>query len=286
MKLILGRFLRLPRRLIPLAGLLVGCSEPVPAPDPGPDDNSDNTGPAEWQLVWEDEFDGAAGEIPNPVFWGFDVGTDWGNQQLEYDTDRPENAQLDGNGHLAIIARKEFYQGQSYTSARITTIDRFEPTYGRFEARIHLPTGQGIWPAFWLLGANIGSVGWPVSGEIDVMEYRGQEPSIVHGSLHGPGYSAGNAVTSQFVLAGRFDNEFHTFKVEWAPGSIDWYVDDTLFQSVQPSEVPGQWVFDHPFFLILNVAVGGGFVGPPDSTTTFPQTMLVDWVRVYQRPIG
>ncbi len=239
----------------------------------------------EYRLVWEDEFEGPAGELPDSTKWRFDIGTDWGNAQLEYDTNRPENACLDGQGHLAITARKENYAGCAYTSARINTAGLFEMAYGRFEARIKLPIGKGIWPAFWLLGANFAQVGWPACGEIDIMEYRGQEPQIVHGSLHGPGYSGGNAITKSYRLAGNeaFSDDFHIFAVEWHPNSITWYVDDVAFQKITPADLPPgkRWVFDHPFFIILNVAVGGHFVGPPDSTTVFPQTMLIDWVRVY-----
>lgn len=246
---------------------------------------SDTSSPAaqEWRLVWEDEFEGPAGQLPDPANWRFDIGTDWGNAQLEYDTDRPENVSLNGEGQLAITARREPYMGREYTSGRIKTQDLFERTGGRFEARIRLPRGQGIWPAFWLLGADIDTVGWPVCGEIDVMEYRGQEPSTIHASLHGPGYSGGNAITRRFDLVGdRFDLDFHVFAVDWRSDSIAWWVDDTLIQTIKPSDAPGQWVFDHPFYILLNVAVGGGFVGPPDANTSFPQTMLVDWVRVYE----
>jgi beta-glucanase (GH16 family) len=259
------------RTLLPivlaLAGL-AGCTEPE-----GP-----------WVLDWEDEFVGAAGTLPSQANWRFDVGTDWGNAQLEYDTDRASNASLDGNGHLAITARAESFQGSAYTSARITTEGLHEHKYGRFEARIKLPTGRGIWPAFWLLGANVDQVGWPQSGEIDVMEYRGQEPSIVHGTLHGPGYSAANGMTRRYVLEdARFDGDFHVFSVEWDEDQIEWRVDGTLYHEIKRSYVPGKWVFDHPFYIILNVAVGGGYVGPPDGSTVFPQAMLVDWVRVYKR---
>jgi beta-glucanase (GH16 family) len=248
----------------------------------GGDTSTSPTG-GDWRLVWQDEFEGPAGQLPDAAKWQFDVGTDWGNAQLEYDTDRPENVSLDGEGHLAITARQEPYLGQDYTSGRIKTQDLFEKTGGRFEARIRLPRGQGIWPAFWLLGADIDEVGWPTCGEIDVMEYRGQEPSVVHGSVHGPGYSAGNAVTRRFYLTdSTFDADFHVFTVEWRGDSIDWYVDGERFQTVTSSDVSGEWAFDHPFFILLNVAVGGGFVGSPDATTTFPQTMLVDWVRVYE----
>jgi beta-glucanase (GH16 family) len=237
-----------------------------------------------WTLVWEDQFDGSSGQLPSAANWRFDIGTGWGNQQLEFDTDRAENASLDGNGNLAITARQEFYQGSSFTSARITTQDLFEPQGGLIEARMQLPSGQGVWPAFWLLGANIETVPWPGCGEIDIMEYRGQEPSVVHGTLHGPGYSGGDAVTSSFYLGNdRFDTEFHVFSVEWNENSISWYVDGTRYRTVTREDLPGEWVFDNPFYIILNVAVGGTYVGYPSPATAFPQTMLVDWVRVYER---
>jgi len=242
--------------------------------------------PLDLELAWEDEFDGPAGRLPDAAKWRFDLGTDWGNAQLEYDTDRPVNASLDGEGHLAITAREEDFLGREYTSARINTIDRFEQAYGRFEARIWLPVGQGIWPAFWLLGSNFEYAGWPVCGEIDIMEYRGQEPKRVHGSLHGPGYSGGSSVTGSFNLGGidGFNAGFHIFAIEWDAGTVTWFVDDTPYQTIRSGDIPDgtDWVFDHPFFIILNVAVGGHFVGPPDATTSFPQTMLVDWVRVYR----
>jgi beta-glucanase (GH16 family) len=237
------------------------------------------------QLVWQDEFDGLAGESPDPTSWRFDIGTDWGNAQLEYDTDRPDNVSLDGAGHLAITARRESYEGQEYTSGRINTYHFFAHERGRFEARIRLPVGQGIWPAFWLLGDNFETVGWPDCGEIDIMEYRGQEPRILHGSLHGPGYSGGEAVTRRHELTGAegLDADFHVFAVEWNTDRITWLLDDVRYFTVTPADLPegGRWVFDHPFFVILNVAVGGHFVGPPNESTVFPQTMLVDWVRVY-----
>ena len=245
---------------------------------------SDSTSSDEnWQLVWQDEFDGPAGQAPDASKWDYDIGTDWGNAQLEYDTDRVENVSLDGNGHLAIVAREESYEQRNYTSARINTRDLFEPTYGRFEARMKLPWGQGIWPAFWLLGANIDVVNWPQCGEIDIMEYRGQEPLFVHGTIHGPGYSGQQSVTRRFSLVNdRFDTGFHTFAVEWRPNEIKWFVDDILYHTATPDDVSGEWVFDHSFYIILNLAVGGNYVGPPNANTTFPQTLLVDWIRVYQ----
>jgi len=245
---------------------------------------SSSTAPEEITLIWQDNFEGPAGELPDPSKWKFDIGTNWGNEQLEYDTDRPENVSLDGDGHLAITARRETFQGSSYTSGRINTQGKFAHAQGRFEARIKLPSGQGIWPAFWLLGGNFGSVGWPACGEIDIMEYRGQEANVVHGSLHGPGYSGGAAVTGRFVLPGNgFDADFHLFAIEWDQDSIAWFVDGQVYQRRSAGDLPSgvSWVFDHPFFILLNVAVGGHFVGDPDASTQFPQTMLVDWVRVY-----
>ena len=240
--------------------------------------------PLEWGLVWSDEFDGPSGQSPDASRWAFDIGTDWGNNQLEYDTNRPENVSLDGDGNLAIIARKESYEGQNYTSGRIKTAGLFAREEGRFEARIKLPVGQGLWPAFWLLGANIGSVGWPDCGEIDIMEYRGQEPNIVHGTLHGPGYSGGAALTGSYTKSGAgFDADFHVFTIDWDEDGITWLVDGIAYQTFTPASLSSgrRWVFDHPFFILLNVAVGGNYVGPPDGSTVFPQTMLVDWVRVY-----
>lgn len=240
--------------------------------------------PLEWVQVWSDEFEGPAGQLPDPQNWSFDVGTGWGNAQLEYDTARAENVSLDGQGHLAITAREESYSGADYTSGRIKTQGLFTVSRpARVEARIRLPRGTGIWPAFWMLGADFEQVGWPECGEIDIMEYRGQEPSVVLGSLHGPGYSGGNAISASFNLpAEEFPGGFHVFSVQWENDRVVWEVDGLRYHTATRNSLPpgSRWVFDHPFFLILNVAVGGNFVGPPDSSTPFPQSMLVDWVRV------
>ena len=249
------------------------------------DSGSKEEPPSGPQLIWADEFDGPEGQSPSSRNWTYDIGTDWGNNQLEYDTDRPENVSLDGNGNLVITAIEEDYNGQPYTSARILTRGLFSVQYGRIEARMKMPTGQGLWPAFWMLGTNFPQVGWPDCGEIDIMEYRGQEPNITHGSLHGPGYSAGNAFTNSYTLPdGGFDTDFHVFAVEWTSSRIQWFVDDVLFATAEPGDAGfngGQWAFSHPFFLILNLAVGGSFVGAPNDETVFPQTLEVDWVRVY-----
>jgi beta-glucanase (GH16 family) len=247
-------------------------------------------GPPNWVLSWSDEFDGSAGSAPDQSKWGYDVGGNgWGNNELEYYTTRTDNAFLDGNGNLVIKAIKENYTGsdgvtRNYTSARLLTRGKFSQKYGRFEARIKLPFGQGIWPAFWMLGADIDSVGWPTCGEVDIMENVGREPSTNHGSMHGPGYSGGSPLTGTYTLpnGARFSDDFHVFALEWAPGTARFYVDGNLYETRTPADVAGsKWVFDHPFFILLNVAVGGSFPGSPDSTTVLPQTMLVDYVRVY-----
>ena len=245
-----------------------------------------------WVLTWSDEFDGAAGLGPDTTKWGFDTGGNgWGNNELEYYTNRPQNAFTDGSGNLVIKAIKETFTGsdgvtRDYTSARLLTAGKFTKQFGRFEARIKLPVGQGIWPAFWMLGDDIGSAGWPTCGEIDIMENRGREPSINYGTLHGPGYSGGNPISSSYTLPGgeRFTDSFHIFAIEWEPSAIRFYVDDNLYQTRTPADLPAGriWVFDHPFFILLNLAVGGNFGGNPDSSTTWPQTMLVDYVRVYR----
>jgi len=239
-----------------------------------------------WQLVWQDEFDGPEGQSPDQANWAFDVGTGdngWGNQELQYYTDREENVSLDGTGNLVITARRESFGGQPFTSARIKTQGLFEQAYGRFEARIKLPWGPGIWPAFWMLGSAVETIGWPQAGEIDIMEYRGQQTNLINGTVHGPGYSGGASITKTYGLEqSRFDVDFHLFAIEWGEAYIRFYVDDVLYQEINPEDLTGEWVFDSPFFIILNVAVGGNYVGFPTSETPFPQSMLIDYVRVYK----
>lgn len=238
-----------------------------------------------WQLEWSDDFDGAAGTLPDASKWVFDIGAGgWGNSELQYYTNRATNASLDGDGKLVITARSESFGGAGFTSARIKTKDLFAQAYGRFEARIKTPHGPGIWPAFWMLGANIDETPWPQCGEIDIMEQRGQEPYITHGSVHGPGYSGGAAITKAYGLTdGRFDTDYHIYAIEWGEGYIDYFVDNFLYQRITPDTVTGEWVFDQPFFILLNVAVGGNYVGFPTSGTPFPQSMYVDYVKVYRQ---
>ena len=244
-----------------------------------------------WTLVWSDEFNGPNGSAVDRTKWAFDIGGNgWGNQELEYYTDRIENASVH-DGNLVMKALSEKYTGsdrvtRNYTSVRLKTLGRFSQTYGRFEARLKIPYGQGLWPAFWMLGDDIDKVGWPACGEIDIMENIGKEPAIIHGSIHGPGYIGGTGIEAPYTLpAKRFADDFHVFAVEWDPDAVSFFVDQDLYVRHTRADLhPGwKWVFDKPFFVILNVAVGGDWPGNPDSTTVFPQAMLVDYVRVYQR---
>jgi beta-glucanase (GH16 family) len=239
-----------------------------------------------WKLMWSDEFDGPANTPPDPAKWGYATGsTGWGNNEWENYTNAVENAFLDGKSNLVIRAIQTNPEGgrAAYTSARLLTRSKFTFTYGKVEARIKIPFGQGIWPAFWMLGAE---GRWPANGEIDVMENIGKEPSMVHGTIHGPGYSGGNGIGAPYSLpkGQKFSDDFHTFAVVWAPDSIEFFVDGHSYQKVLASTVTAKgnnWVYTQPFYLLLNLAVGGNWPGYPDATTQFPQTMTVDYVRVY-----
>ncbi|KMO94494.1 glycoside hydrolase family 16 protein [Streptomyces roseus] len=239
---------------------------------------------------WSDEFDGAAGRAPDAAKWTLETGgSGFGNHELQYYSSSTSNAALDGQGHLVITARKSsdaglgcWYGQCQYTSARLNTAKTFTQAYGRFEARIKVPRGQGVWPAFWMLGNDLGSVGWPNSGEIDIMENIGREPNTVHGTVHGPGYSGAGGLGAPYNLPGgrAFADDFHVFAVDWSPNSLVWSVDGTTYKTLTPADTGGhKWVFDHPFFVILNLAVGGDWPGSPDASTSFPQTMTVDYVR-------
>jgi len=241
-----------------------------------------SSGPPLFATPWSDEFDGPANSPPDRTRWTYDLGNNngWGNHELETYTNLPGNVHLDGNGHLVIHVEQT---GSGFTSARLKTKGLLAIQYGRVEARIKLPFGQGIWPAFWMLGDNIDTKHWPECGEIDIMENIGKEPLINHGSMHGPGYSGGAAITGAYTLQGgqTLADGFHTFAIQWAPQTVTFYVDDNPYKTVTPASLPAgaRWVFDSPFFLLLNVAVGGSFPGSPDSTTRFPQDMMVDYVR-------
>jgi len=248
-----------------------------------------------WTLVWNDEFNLPDGSPVDPAKWTQETGNaGWGNNhEREYYTAGTTNAVVQG-GSLVITATTQGasqlqcqYGTCEYTSARMNTAGKFEQQYGRFEARIKLPAGQGLWPAWWLLGNDIGTAGWPQCGEIDVMENIGSTPSTNYGSLHGPGYSGAQDITGSYSLPGgaTLSADYHLYALEWDATSVHFYVDGVNYETRTPADVPAgdTWVYDHPFFIILNVAVGGYWPGDPDATTTFPQTMEVDYVRVYSK---
>jgi len=272
--------------LLILSCLLNGCQGHASGLVSSPSDPNRN-----WVLTWNDEFSGPSGSSPDATKWVVESGGNgWGNEELESYTPRLENLRLE-NGNLVIEAAKEEFTGSDgvkrrYSSGRLKTQGRFSQTYGRFEARLRIPSGQGVWPAFWLLGDDFPTAGWPACGEIDVMENVDVEKSMIHGSLHGPGYSGSQSLTSGYTLPhGRFSDDFHVFAVEWEPQVVRFYVDGELYATRAPADLPkgARWVYDHPFFLILNLAVGGKFPRSPDRSDDFPQRMLVDYVRVYSR---
>jgi len=261
-------------------------------PDPLDAEQAANAGSSS-ALVWSDGFGGPAGNPPDPTKWNFDVGGNgWGNEELQYYTARPGNARLDGNGNLVITARAERYRGadgveRDYTSARLQTLEKVEFTYGRLEARIQVPAGQGLAPAFWTLGdeAYEGDEGrWPQCGEIDAMEVIGSEPNVLNGTLHGPWPSAPRGIGDELRLPTPLTADFHTYGVEWEPESVSFLLDGSVYATVSRQDLGPEdpWPFQHPNFLLLNLAVGGEWPGSPDASTQFPARMLVDWVRIYR----
>ncbi len=239
------------------------------------------------QIIWQDEFDGTTLDLSKWSYQtgdGCDISPDlcgWGNNELQWY--QSQNAEV-SHGTLKITAKRENSNGRNYTSARLRTIDQGDWTYGRFEARIKLPTGRGLWPAFWMLPTDEVYGGWPQSGEIDIMELIGSEPATVHGTIHfgQPWPNNRQSGESYKLHTGQFADDFHEFAVEWEPGEIRWYVDGYLYSSKTKSNVaPDRWPFDQDFHFLLNVAVGGNWPGAPDGTTRFPQIMEVDYVRVY-----
>ncbi|WP_456290132.1 RICIN domain-containing protein [Paenibacillus sp. AK002] len=239
--------------------------------------NKTNAAPS-WNLVWSDEFNGTSLNRSN---WTPEIGTGsggWGNNELQYYTDRAQNVQVTG-GNLVITAQKESYGGMNYTSARIKTQDLKSFTYGKVEARIKLPSGQGLWPAFWMLGSNISTVGWPKSGEIDIMERVNLNP-YVNGTVH---WDAGGHAEFGRVSGNLDFSQFHVYSIEWDSKYIRWFVDGQQFNEFYIENGTGNTEeFQRPFFLLLNLAVGGNWPGSPNNSTPFPSQMLVDYVRVYQ----
>ena len=253
--------------------------------------------PQPWQLVWSDEFNGPANAPPDPAKWTYDLGNNngWGNRELENYTKDPANAHMDGNGNLVVHAEPIKSEtppapgAPAYTSARIKTLGLFaigpDPhTIIRVETRVKVPAGAGMWPAFWMLGGTFNNRNWPQCGEIDIMESIGREPTMNHGSLHGPGYSGGQPKTAIYTLPGgkKFADDFHTFAIDWTPTAVTFYVDDVAYNTVHDTDIPAgtQWVYNQPFFVLLNLAVGGNFAGPVGAETVFPKELLVDYVRV------
>ena len=253
-----------------------------------------------WKLVWSDEFNAPEGTPPDPVNWNYDLGGGgWGNGEAEIYTNSRANVFQDGKGNLVIRAIRD--ESGKYTSARLQTGSPGASThtadlnwqYGRITARIKLPFGLGVWPAFWMLGENIGSVGWPNCGEIDIMENFGtfnNNVSISNGTVHGPGYSGGNGIGKSYRLpfGEKVADDYHVYAIEWSMDSVEFFVDGASYHKVTPASLPAgrQWVFNNPFFILLNLAIGGTatFLGTPNPNAPFQaQDMLVDYVRVYQR---
>lgn len=276
-------------------GASIACTSDTSPPPVGSNPPPDPV----WIKVWSDEFDGAAGATIDGTKWGNDISDGcqqgicgWGNEEREYYTNASENISLNGQGQLVIVARQApagltcYYGPCGYTSAKITTRGKVLASPGRVEARIKLPTGQGLWPAFWMLGSNFPTTPWPACGEVDIMENKGSQPTTSSSAVHGPGYFGATPFAHANVLnGGTLSDDFHTFAVEWDSVHIRFFVDDVAHYGITRDAVEklGPWVFDQPFFLILNLAVGGHFDGDPGSDAIFPAMMLVDYVRVYAK---
>jgi beta-glucanase (GH16 family) len=275
-----------------LVCLSIACTPtPIPTPTPTPTNTSTPKPtetptetpipvPAGYVLSWHDEFDGP---MINPSNWRYETGgSGWGNAEWEYYTNRPENARIE-NGHLVIEARAEKYDINYYTSARLKTEGLRTFFYGRIEARLKVPDGQGMWPALWMLGSDFKGGNWPYCGEIDIMEYVGREPNKIFGTLHGPGYSGFLGKSKANELSYPIAADFHIYAIDWTKDSISWYFDGDKYSTVTRADVgDNDWPFNHPFFLIMNLAVGGSFPGLPDTNISMPRDYLVDYIRYYK----
>jgi len=250
-----------------------------------------SSGSGGWRLVWSDEFGGPAGTRPNPDHWSFVTGGQWGQgRELQCYTTRARNASHDGRGKLRIVARRERYAcgdgTNDYTSARIHTGGKRTFKYGVIKARMKVPSGQGLWPAFWTLGFDAESRPWPHEGEIDILEVIGREPNVAQHHLHGATVSGGHWQIARSRAGPAWHDDFHVYVVRWSEGRIEFRVDGITHGVVRRTDLPADWVwpFDKPHFLLLNLAIGGpdSWPGAPDAGTRFPASLLVDWVRVYQ----
>jgi len=269
-------------RVLLLLAPAAACAGDVPAASAPPPGGSATPAPAGWTLVFSDEFD-AAGVI-DPAKWGYEIGY-IRNDEKQYYTSRSENVRAEG-GSLVIEGRRETYQGYGYTSASINTRGRFEFLYGRVEVRAKLPTGNGTWPAIWMLGTNIGQVGWPTCGEIDVMENVGFEPTRIHGTVHTAAYNhvAGTAKGSSVTVANPWE-DFHVYAMEWYSDHIDVFVDGQKYFTFRNEGAGSRtWPFDKPQYLLVNLAIGGAWGGQRGvDDSRFPHRYVVDYVRIYQQ---
>ena len=266
-------------QLLILAGIfLVGCT---PILSVLPESATPIPTMPGWNLIWQDEFDS---DTINTANWTYDIdGWGWGNGEAQYYTDRPENVRIE-NGMLVIEARQEKYEDSYYTSARLKTQGLQNFQYGRIEARLKVPSGKGLWPAFWMLGSDFNGNNWPDCGEIDIMEYIGKEPDLIFGTLHGPGYSGALGFSKWNRQTYNIADDYHTYAIEWEADEIRWYYDGGHYFTVTPTDIGDrEWVFEDPFFIILNLAIGGQLPGPVGLDTEFPARYYVDYVRVYQR---
>jgi beta-glucanase (GH16 family) len=273
---------------------LIGCAAASAACNTLPPESVGDawSGPqGSWVEVFRDDFDGPTNGAPDPAIWNVERRERGQNQELDFNTTERTNSHLDGQGHLVIVALEERYEvapgrlsTQPYTSARLNTRGRVEMRHGRIEARIRLPAGRGLWPAFWLLGSNVEEVGWPESGEIDILELAGSRPHVVSGSLHGPGYAGAAALSRDVALdSAIFADDFHVFALEWTTDGIRWLLDGDVYHQRTKAGMEAlglRWVFDGDFYIIVNLAVGGSFDGPPDESTQFPSRLSVDYISV------
>ena len=272
-----------PTRAATPTATAIPTSTPIATPVPIPANAKEG-----WELVWSDEFEG---DSIDPDNWTYEIGGwGWGNGEAQYYTSRPENARVE-NGMLVIEARQEKYEDSYYTSARLITQDLREFQYGRIEARIKVPEGDGLWPAFWMLGSDFErnpdqplDSNWPHVGEVDIMEHVGREPDLIMGTVHGPGYSGAGGLGRWNRQEYDIADEFHTYAIEWDETGITWFYDGEPYYTLTPDDLNDrEWVFDKEFFLLLNLAIGGQFGGTIGLDTKFPTNLYVDYVRVYQR---